>query len=120
MLDPFHDQFYQASPEELKLYQRMIARGHRLLRALEIIDFERILPDLQAGYCPDRGQPAIPPLIAFKLELLKYWHNLSDRGVMERTQSDVAFRCFLQVPISFWPPAHTLLPRFRARLGEKG
>lgn len=120
MLNPDRDWLYQASPEDLDLYRRMIAQDHQLLLALEVIDFDALIPDVSSGYCKDRGQPAIPPIIAFKLELLKYWYNLSDRGVMRRTQTDVAFRYFLQVPIRFWPPDHTLLPRFRGRLGEEG
>ena len=120
MLCQDRDWLYRATPEDIELYLRMIPHDHRLLKALEAIDFEALIPEVSAGYCVTHGQPAIPPLIAFKLELLKHLYNLSDRGVMLRTETDVAFRYFLQVPVRFWPPDHTLLVRFRGRLGEDG
>ena len=120
MLPENSDVRYQAKPEELELYLRMIPPGHRLELALEVIDFQALLPEIQAGYCPDLGQPAVPPIIAFKLELMKYWFNLSDRSVLERACTDVAFRYFLLIPINCRLPHFTLLCRFRGRLGEDG
>ncbi|KAA1258982.1 hypothetical protein LF1_36900 [Rubripirellula obstinata] len=120
MRSPLWDSFFEAKPEELDFYRRMIYDDHRLYQAIELIDFDDFLPQLNAGYSDKYGYPAIPPMIGFKLELLKYWYNLSDRQVIERAETDVAFRYFLKVPIDKAMPHSTLLTRFRGRFGEQG
>jgi len=55
-----------------------------------------------------------------KLEYLRYHYNLSDREVIVRTETDLAFRWFLQVPLRWKLPDPSLLCFFRGRLGRKG
>jgi len=55
-----------------------------------------------------------------KLEFLRYWSNLSDRQVIQRTETDLAYRYFLDVGYTFRPPDSSSLSYFRGRLGEQG
>ncbi|MEZ6080766.1 MAG: transposase [Pirellulaceae bacterium] len=51
---------------------------------------------------------------------MRYMYNLSDRQVMERADTDMIFRWFLKVPISFQLPDASVLSKFRGRLGTDG
>jgi IS5 family transposase len=55
-----------------------------------------------------------------KLEYLRYQYNLSDRQVIQRGETDMAFRCFLQISCREPLPDPSLLSHFRGRLGETG
>ena len=55
-----------------------------------------------------------------KLEYLRYHHTLSDRQVIDRATTDVAFRFFLQVNVHAKLPDPSSLCRFRGRLGKEG
>jgi hypothetical protein len=59
-------------------------------------DFHEILAPY---YCRDLGRTPILPVTMLKLEFLRYHHHLSDRGVIARAQTDVAFLWFLQYPL---------------------
>jgi hypothetical protein len=55
-----------------------------------------------------------------KLHYLGYHDNLSDRGVIARAKTDMAYRFFLQVGIRGALPNPSSLCVFRGRLGVKG
>lgn len=55
-----------------------------------------------------------------KLEYLRYQYNLSDRQVIERAKTDLAFRLFLQVDVYDTLVDPSSLCRFRGRLGTAG
>jgi len=59
-------------------------------------------------------------VLMLKLEYLRYHYNLSDRQVIDRGSTDIAFRYFLQVDVGGLLPDPSLLCRFRGRLGTKG
>ena len=116
------DESYLYSITELdqRIYQRVIRRDHPLRRVLERIPWEAFRETLESYYCRDRGQPAIDPVRMLKLEYLRYHFNLSDRQVIDRCETDVSFRFFMQVGLRYHFPDPSLLTRFRGRLGEKG
>ena len=119
MLCDYRDFLYKPKHQDLQVYERVVPDDHRLRLARQVIDFDSFEEILKTGYCVEMGQPAVPPVIAFKLEMLKYWYNLSDREVVARAQTDLAFRYFLNLPICLQLPHFTLLTRFRGRLGEE-
>jgi IS5 family transposase len=55
-----------------------------------------------------------------KLEYLRYHHNLSDREVIARSVTDLAFRNFLRIPLRGYLPDPSTLCVFRGRLGREG
>ena len=115
--EPFR---YEITDFDREVFRRFVPPNHPLLAAERAVDWEKLRPALESFYSLDRGQPAIDPVRMLKLEFLRYWKNLSDQQVMERTKTDVAFRCFLQVGHTFRPPDPSSLSYFRGRLGEQG
>jgi transposase len=102
---------------ERDLYTALVPENHFLRRLLELIDFERFRPGLEACYCGEQGRPAVDPVCMLKLEILARHYNLSDREVMAQTQVNVAFRLFVGLSLRSSLPHHTLLTYFRERVG---
>jgi len=98
-------------------YTALVPENHFLRRLLELIDFERFRPGLEACYCGEQGRPAVDPVCMLKLEILARHYNLSDREVMAQTQVNVAFRLFVGLSLRSSLPHHTLLTYFRERVG---
>ncbi len=101
-------------------YDQLLPQQHPLLDAVENIDWDAFIPELETYYCRGKGQPALPPLLMLKLEFLRYFCRLSDREVIARSQTDVVFRVFLQIPVRCRLPDASLLTKFRGRLGVEG
>ncbi|MEO8498359.1 MAG: transposase [Planctomycetota bacterium] len=120
MLAKDQDWLYELTDGDRSFYRTLLPREHTLLDALELIPWQAFVPELESYYCPHWGQPAIPPLLMFKLEFLRYFCRLSDREVVARAQTDVLFRWFLQIPVQRKLPDASLLTRFRGRLGAEG
>jgi transposase len=103
-----------------QVFEQLVPRKHYLRRALERIDWDR-LGGLVAGYySPDRGRPSEVPVRMLKLEFLRYHDNLSDRQVIARAETDVAYRFFLGVSVREKLPDPSSLCYFRGRLGVDG
>lgn len=108
------------SPLDCQVYGMMVDADHYLARLLKTLpwgDFHEILAPY---YCQDLGRPAEMPALMLKLEYLRYHHNLSDREVISRCATDVAFRYFLQIPLRWKLPDPSSLCIFRGRLGVEG
>lgn len=112
--------FSGLSPRDRELYDGVVPRDHRLRKVLQVVpwdDFEELL----AGYySPDMGRPAESAVLMLKLEFLRYLCNLSDREVISRSETDLSFRLFLQLPLRCQLPHPSSLCVFRGRLGTKG
>jgi hypothetical protein len=111
---------FDLDDRDWKFYDQLLPQEHPLLDAVENIDWDVFIPDLEAFYCTGKGQPAVPPLLMLKLEFLRYFCRLSDREVIARSQTDVVFRVFLQIPVRCRLPDASLLTKFRGRLGVEG
>jgi transposase len=111
---------YEFDAFDQKVFDRMLPAEHPLIDAEELIPWESFAPMLEEYYSRDRGQPAVSPILMLKLEYLRYQYDLSDRQVMERSETDIVFRWFLQIPIRFRLPDASLLTKFRGRLGSDG
>ena len=119
MIDHFREQkFLTADQADMDVYESMIPEDHKLCQLVDTVDFEAFRPIVESAYS-DKGQPTGNAMIAFKLEVLKYFYNLSDREVVGRANTDVAFRWFLKIPIRKLFTDHTLLTLFRGRMGEE-
>jgi len=105
---------------DLQMFDAFVPRDHYLRRALEVIPWDEFEEVLASKYHPDLGRPPESPVLLLKLEYLRYQHNLSDRQVLERARTDVAFRYFLQVDVHHRLVDPSSLCRFRGRLGKDG
>jgi transposase len=102
---------------DLLIFEATVPKDHYLRRVLHAIDFSRLRPLLACAYDPDRGRPALEPLLLLKLELLQYHYNLSDRQVVDQARYNMAFRLFLGLSLHSELPDPSLLSHFRRRLG---
>jgi IS5 family transposase len=87
---------------------------------LAIIPWDDFDDELASYYSPDLGRPPESPVLMLKLEYLRYHYQLSDRQVIDRAGTDLAFRYFLQVDVYNQLPDASSLCRFRGRLGKEG
>jgi transposase/phage-related protein len=94
-----------------------VPSDHYLRRVAAHIDFERFRPRLAEAYSAGLGRPAVDPVRMLKILFLRFHYKLSDRQVMERTKTDMAFRWFLDLPLRARVPNHTDGTYFRERIG---
>lgn len=103
-----------------RIFDQLVSPDHYLRRAREALDFEQFRPLLTKSYSPDHGAPAVDPVRMLKIEFLQYHDNLSDRQVIERATTDVAYRYFLDLGLEDSLPDSSTLSVFRGRLGVEG
>jgi transposase len=109
------------APTELdeRVFAALVPEDHYLRRVKAVLDFTRLRPLMAQAYPATTGRPAAEPLLMLGLEYLQYHYNLSDRMVLARAQSDVAFRFFLDLGLDSGLPHPSLLSYFRQRLGPE-
>lgn len=100
------------------IYDRVLPKKSLLLDSLEFIDWNRFDESLRACYKNSgEGQPPYPPLILLKMEFLLYLHGISQRECVERCQSDLHWKYFLQLPVDAQIVDQSTITVFRQRLG---
>jgi len=110
----------EPSEFDRQIFEWVVPPEHHLRNALKAIDWNGFEEQLACFYSLHRGRPAESPVRMLKLEYLRYHYNLSDRQVIDRASTDIAFRYFLQVDVRGLLPDPSLLCLFRGRLGTKG
>jgi transposase len=101
------------------VFETVVPPNHYLRQVAAHIDFERFRARLVEAYSLGLGRPAIDPVRMLKILFLRFHYKLSDRLVMERTKTDMAFRWFLEFPLKFAVPNHTGGTYFRKRVGAE-
>jgi len=97
-----------------------VPQGHLLRKINAVVDFSFVHAKVAPEYHPDNGRQAYNPEVLARLIFLQLQYGLSDRGVIERAQTDHAFRLFLGLDWNHQLPHPTTLTHFRERLGEDG
>jgi transposase len=105
---------------ELEIFGIVVPEDHYLRNVASVIPWDDFRDVLAPYYCQDKGRPSLLPVVMLKLEYLRYHHNLSDRQVIDRAETDLAFRWFLQYPLQWSLPDPSSLCNFRGRLGRDG
>jgi transposase len=105
---------------DLQVFETFVPPDHHLRKALQVIPWDDFEDRLAAFYHPTLGQPPELPVRMLKFEYLRYHYQLSDRQVIARAKTDMAFRYFLQVDRYDLLPDPSSLCRFRGRLGQEG
>ena len=101
------------------VFEIVVPKDHYLRQVDEQIDFERFRPRLTEAYCLGMGRPAVDPVRMLKILFLRFHYKLSDRQVMKRAETDLAFRRFLGLRLNEPVPNHTDGTYFRKRIGEE-
>jgi transposase len=112
--------FALLSDHDARLCRSIVPENHVLCKALAVVPWDDFHELLAPYYSRDKGRPADSPVMMLKLEYLRYHYNLSDREVIARATTDLAFRLFLQISPYYGLPDPTSLHYFRARLGKEG
>jgi transposase len=105
--------------DDLAVYDLFVAVDHRLCQFDRVVDFERFRPELAAAYSAEHGRPPVDPILMLRAEVVRVLYGLSDRQVMERAKTDVAFRWFLRLGVKDTVPDHTNGTHFRQRIGAE-
>ena len=112
-------------PDELSDFDRqvfdiIVPPDHYLRLVAAHVDFERFRPRLEETYSPGMGRPPIDPVRMLRIQFLSFHYKLSDRQVMARTETDMAFRWFLGLPSTKAVPHPSDCTYFRQRIGDEG
>src|SRR5712671_2535999 len=103
-----------------QVFEAILPKDHYLCQVRAVIDFEKFRPRLVGSYSLKMGCPAIDPVRMLKILFLSFHYRLSDRLVMKRTQTDIAFRWFLDFGVGEKVPNHTNGTHFRQRISAEG
>lgn len=115
---------HRPQPRQDSLYddyfvQRLVPDDHQLVQIDRAVDFSFVRELVADLYSPDQGREAVDPELLLRLCFLQQLYGLSDRDVISRGTTDLAFRVFLHLGVEESLPHPSLLSVFRARLGEE-
>ncbi len=91
---------YAIKPSDQQIYDCVLPHDSKLLDVLNAVDWDAFVPILNSYFCRNRGAPSYSLLRLLKLEFLKYFYRLGDRGVVERAKTDLLFRYFLGLSVT--------------------
>jgi len=118
-MKPFKAQRIQKSFFDAQIYDRLIPADHILVKLNKTIDFSFIEEECQKYYSL-RGRKGENPVVLFKMLLLTYMFDLSERDIEEHCNYNMLFKHFLGLEADEWAPDHSTLSRFRDRIGVEG
>ncbi len=95
-----------------EVYNQLVPKNHLLVRIADAVDFNFVLEKLKCTYS-NIGRGSYDPIMMFKIQLLCYLYQLSDGKVIQRAQTDIAFRWFLGLNIYDTLPDDTTVSYFR-------
>lgn len=78
-----------------ELYNILIPKGNFWKQLNDMIDFSFVVEMIKDKYSSTMGRTAEDVIRMFKYLLLKSYFKLSDRGLVERTMTDMLFKYFL-------------------------
>ena len=78
-----------------ELYDILIKSDNFWKQINEMVDFSFVYEELKDKYSSTMGRTAEDVIRMFKFLLLKSYFKLSDRGLVERTETDMLFKYFL-------------------------
>lgn len=104
------------------LYEQVLPKNHFLVKAKQIIDWDRF-----SGICfqwyrwsGKDGRAPYNPAMMLRILFLCYLYNLSERQIEERVNLDISFKYFVGLGIDERPPDHSSLTYFKNRLLKGG
>lgn len=82
--------------KHMELYDILIEKDNFWRQLNDMIDFSFVVDMLKDKYSSTMGRTAEDVIRMFKYLLLKSYFKLSDRGLVERTMTDMLFKYFLE------------------------
>ncbi len=93
-------------------------QDHLLVRIKKAVSFKGINEIVKDCYSTE-GRRAYQPEMMFKILIIQFLYNLSDREVVEKIDTDLVFRYFVGFSLSDDLPHFTKLGTFKDRLGRR-
>lgn len=81
--------------KHIELYDILIKEDNFWRQLNDMVDFSFVIEELKDKYSSTMGRTSEDVIRMFKYLLLKSYFKLSDRGLIERTQTDMLFKYFL-------------------------
>jgi len=101
------------------IFERLIPKDHLLVLIDSIIDFSFVYDMVKDKYS-EIGRTSEDPVMMLKICLLEFLYTLSDKKIVKRIQTDIAFRWFLGLSLDDEIPDDTTISHFRTnRMGEE-
>lgn len=95
----------------------LVPQDHELRKVLSLVDFSFIRGLVRDKYSWT-GQPSVDPEVIIKMLFIGYYYGiLSERQLVKRTQTDLAYRWFLGYDLDEKTPTHSVLSKARQRYG---
>lgn len=93
----YNDQKDSVTKENEKLYQTLIPEDNFWKKLNKMVDFKAIGELLKDKYETTKGKTEKDTVKTFKLLLLKLYYELSDEDLIEKSQTDLVFKYFLEL-----------------------
>lgn len=100
------------------IYENLIPKDHLLRRIDGLVDFSFVEQETKALYSKT-GRPGISPVLLFKMLVIGFLYNVSDRRLEDEVRYNIAYKWFVGLDVDEAPPDHSSLTRFRDRLGAE-
>lgn len=95
----------------------LVPQDHELRKVLSLVDFSFIHNMVCEKYSWT-GQPSVDPEVIIKMLFIGYYYGiLSERQLVKRVQTDLAYRWFLGYDLDENVPTHSVLSKARQRYG---
>ena len=101
------------------VYENLIDTNHLLNKLNQLIDWSFIEEECRRFYS-DLGRKGENPIVLFKMLLLSYLYNISERRIEEECTYNIIYKYFLGLELYQAAPDHSTLSKFRSRLKEEG
>ena len=102
------------------LYEQILSqRPHFLKDLAQVVDF-RFVSEHCKDFYVDWGRDPWDPVLMFKMVFLQFLYDLSDRQMEEQAAFNLVYKWFLGLSVEELPPDHSVICRFRQRLGAQG
>ena len=82
--------------KHIELYDILIEKDNFWRQLNDMVDFSFVVEMLKDKYSSTMGRTSEDVIRMFKYLLLKSYYKLSDRGLVERTKTDMLFKYFLE------------------------
>lgn len=95
----------------------LVPQDHELRKVVSLVNFSFIHKLVRDKYSWT-GQPSVDPEVVIKMLFIGYYYGiLSERQLVKRVQTDMAYRWFLGYDIDESVPTHSVLSKARQRYG---
>lgn len=115
----YKEQSRQITFYDEPVYVKTVPQDHFLRKISVAVDFKFVNELCKDLYCHDNGRPCWEPQLMFKVLLLQFLYDLSDRDIGAEISDRMSFKWFLGIPVDEPVPDYSMLSVFRDRLGPE-